>query len=103
MRHAPTRSEERLWGLLRAGALGVVFRRQYRIGRYIADFVATSARLVVEVDGGSHSGRERLDARRDRALERAGYRVLRLPAEVVLGNPSVAVERVRGALGPGRG
>ena len=39
------------------------------------------------------------DARRDRALERAGYRVLRLDAEFVVKRLPQAVGRVRAALG----
>jgi len=47
------------------------------------------------VDGGYHSERVRADARRDRALSRAGYRVLRLPAELVMRDLAAAVECVR--------
>ncbi len=70
MRHAPTRSEAALWAVLSGRRVGgVQFRRQYVIGgRWIADFAAPAARLVVEVDGSAHRGRERHDARRDRAL-----------------------------------
>jgi very-short-patch-repair endonuclease len=55
----------------------------------------------VEVDGGYHGEARRLrsDARRDRRLERAGYRVLRLPAQLVLSNLAQAMEQVRAALG----
>jgi very-short-patch-repair endonuclease len=38
---------------------------------------------VVEIDGPCHSRRVVADARRDRVLQRLGYRVLRLPAELV--------------------
>jgi len=93
-----TRSEEALWQRIRRGQLGVVFRRQVVIAGYIVDFAATAARLVVEVDGGWHAGREPLDARRDRRLACAGYRVLRLPAALVLEAPERAVELVRGAV-----
>jgi hypothetical protein len=47
------------------------------LGRYIADFLAPSAKLIVEVDGSHHARRVSADARRDEALRRAGYRVLR--------------------------
>ena len=50
MRHAPTASEAALWRRLRGRRLGVQFRRQVVLGRYIVDFVAPKARLVVEVD-----------------------------------------------------
>ncbi len=79
---------------------GVQFRRRYVLGgRWIADLAAPAARLVIEVDGSAHRGRERHDARRDRALEALGYRVLRLDAELVLGDLAAAVQRVREALG----
>jgi very-short-patch-repair endonuclease len=73
--------------------LGIAFRRQVIIAGFIADFppsgiakrvVAPSVRLVVEVDGRCHERRAARDARRDRKLERAGYRVVRLSAELVL-------------------
>ena len=98
MRFAPTASEERLWSAIRGRQLGVQFRRQVPIGRYIVDFLAPEARLVVEVDGGYHERRAGADARRERALRRAGYRVLRIESEVVNGELPAAVARIRGAL-----
>ena len=98
MRHQPTPSEEALWQAIRHSQLGVSFKRQFPIGNYIADFAAPGVKLVIEVDGGSHIGRVTVDARKDRALVRLGYRVLRLPAELVLGQLPVAVECVRLAL-----
>ena len=99
MRHTPTRSEAALWRLLSGGKLGVSFRRQVPLGgRYVADFLASSARLVVEVDGAWHHGRTQADARRDRVLRRLGYRVLHLPAKLVLQQPLAAVALVREAL-----
>jgi very-short-patch-repair endonuclease len=84
-RATPTLTEAILWQALRGSQLGVGFRRQVPIGRYIADFVAHSHRLIVEVDGGYHStpAQLRADARRDRYLGKLGYRVLRLPAAMV--------------------
>jgi very-short-patch-repair endonuclease len=99
MRHAPSRSEELLWRRALSGRqLGVHFRRQYRIGRFVADFAAPAVRLIVEVDGLWHGRRVAADVRRDRALKCAGWRVLRLPAELVERELSVAVERIRAAL-----
>ncbi len=37
MRFDQTRTEEALWRELRGGKLGAVVRRQYVVGRYIAD------------------------------------------------------------------
>jgi len=56
---------------------------------------------VVEVDGGYHRERAAADARRDRVLERLGWRVLRVSAvEVIAGAEAVAArvaEVIRGA------
>ena len=101
MREAGTASERALWQLLRGGQLGVVFRRQVPLlGFCIVDFLAVGAGLVVEVDGPYHAtpAQRRADARRDRRLCRAGYRVLRLTAAEVLGQPEQALARVVAAL-----
>ena len=104
MRFGATEAETRLWAELRGKRLGVSFRRQVPLlGRYIGDFVAQEARLVLEVDGGWHAGRERSDARRDEALRTAGYRVVRLPAELVLRDVPAAVARVVKALAASAG
>ena len=99
MRFALTPSEAALWEALRRGRLGVKFRRQVAVGDYIADFCAPRARLIVEVDGGYHARRVAADERRDRALRRLGYRVLRLDAALVMSRLPEAVARVREVLG----
>ncbi|MBK9002254.1 MAG: DUF559 domain-containing protein [Myxococcales bacterium] len=48
MRFALTDTEEMLWRELRGGRLGVAFRRQVPVGRYVVDFLAPSVKLVVE-------------------------------------------------------
>ncbi|MCA9591645.1 MAG: DUF559 domain-containing protein [Myxococcales bacterium] len=95
MRGEPTRSEAALWARLSGSRLGVGFRRQHVIGKYIVDFAAPKARLVVEVDEGYHVGRARKDATRDARLARAGWRVLRVSSEEAV---EVAVARVVAAL-----
>jgi very-short-patch-repair endonuclease len=101
MRSNPSWPEQKLWEAIRQGQLGMPFRRQVVVGRFIADFVAPRAKLVVEVDGRCHEQRRAADARRDRVLARLGYRVLRLEAELVVRQLPVALERVRAALAEG--
>jgi very-short-patch-repair endonuclease len=104
MRHAPTASEAQLFEALRGGALGVTFRRQVPLlGRYIADLLAPELRLVVEVDGGYHVQRGRADARRDRALARAGYVVVHVEAERVHSELTAVVEGIRAVVAELRG
>jgi BirA family biotin operon repressor/biotin-[acetyl-CoA-carboxylase] ligase len=97
-RHNLTESEQILWRQLSGKRLGIAFRRQVPIGKYVADFVAPGAMLIVEVDDRSHELRRTADARRDRDLGRLGYRVLRLPAELVHRNVEEAVSLIMVAL-----
>ncbi len=101
MRSAPTTTESLLWSRLSGSQLGVGFRRQLVIGDFIADFAAPARRLVVEVDGGFHAGRAGADARRDRALGRLGWRVVRVPAGLVARDLDAAVALVVAALADG--
>ena len=96
MRHQPTASEAALWQALRRGEAGVAFRRQVVVGgRYIADLLAPSIKLVVEVDGACHADQRVSDTRRDRVLSRLGYRVLHLDAGLVLRSLPLALQHVK--------
>jgi very-short-patch-repair endonuclease len=99
MRSHLTPSEARLWAAIHRRQLGVQFRRQVIVGgKFIADFLAAGAKLIVEVDGPDHERRRAADARRDAKLQRLGYRVLRLEAKLVMAQLPVAVERIRQVL-----
>jgi len=91
-------NERVLWSRISGKQLGVAFRRQFPVGKYIVDFVAPSAKLIVEVDDRSHELKRTADARRDRNLARLGYRVLRIDAELVRTNVAEAVARIVAAL-----
>ncbi|HEY1224739.1 MAG TPA: DUF559 domain-containing protein [Brevundimonas sp.] len=78
MRRAPSLNERRLWKLLRDRRLeGLKFRRQYKLGRYIADFICLRHRLIVEADGPHHDPDH--DSERDAWLTAENFRVLRFP------------------------
>ena len=56
-----THAEASLWRALRGRGLdGLKFVRQEPIGPYFADFVCRDKRLVVEIDGATHSTDEEL-------------------------------------------
>jgi very-short-patch-repair endonuclease len=93
LRRASTDAETHLWYHLRSRRLaGHKFRRQHPIGRHVADFACEEARLVVELDGGQHS--DSADALRTRALEAAGYQVLRFWNNDVLENTDGVLEEI---------
>lgn len=100
MRKQPSRAERAVWDLVRDRRLGVKFRRQLPIDRYIADFASIEAKLIVEIDGLSHDddAQAAYDAERDATLAALGWRVLRLRDALVLFSASDAAELIRKAL-----
>jgi very-short-patch-repair endonuclease len=100
-REAPSRAETLLWTALRDRRLGVKFRRQVPMGRYVVDFVCLEKRLIVESDGPAHDTPEQIahDRVRDAWLRSQGFIVLRLPDDLVVGATEIAVQRIRQALG----
>ena len=87
-----------MWFLLRDRRLAEhKLRRQVPIGPWIADFVCTQARLVVEIDGGQHADSQR-DTARDHDLESRGYRVVRYWNNDVLGNTEGVLSHLLGVL-----
>ena len=76
LRANQTPEETKLWYLLRDRRFSEFkFRRQKIIGKYIADFVCMSRKLIVEADGAHHD--VDADAPRDAYLRSLGFRVLR--------------------------
>ena len=54
LRKNPTRAEQKLWERLNKNQLGVKFRRQHSVYKYIADFYCHKLKLVIEIDGEYH-------------------------------------------------
>jgi crossover junction endodeoxyribonuclease RuvC/BirA family biotin operon repressor/biotin-[acetyl-CoA-carboxylase] ligase len=79
LRRKLTSAETILWWRLK-GVHGLHFKKQHPVGPFIADFACAAARLIIEVDGGTHgTDAERCyDARRDAWLARQGWRVVRI-------------------------
>ena len=97
LRREPTSAESKLWAELRNRQLeNFKFVRQEPIGNYVADFVCRERRLIVEIDGATHSTDEEVerDAVRTGSLERLGYRVIRFQNDDVYN----AMEGVLGSI-----
>ena len=78
LRTNATDAERKLWHFIRNRQLhGVRFNRQVPIGPYICDFVARSAKVIIELDGGQHASAAAYDSARTDFLQGRGYRVLR--------------------------
>lgn len=68
---------------------GFKFRRQHRIGHWIADFACIDLRLVLEIDGGVHEVDEVVtrDHHRQTQIEALGWTVIRFTNDTALGEP----------------
>jgi very-short-patch-repair endonuclease len=99
LRRDQTLAEKVVWNLVRNRRLGGFrFLRQVPIDRYFADFVCEAAKLIVELDGAAHDGREDYDDRRTETLELFGYVVLRFRNERVLADPGGTADKILAAL-----
>lgn len=95
LRSTGTPAEAALWLHLRRSQLaGLKFRRQASIGPYIVDFYCPQARLIVELDGASHTGQEARDAQRDSYFEQLGFRVCRFENRWVFESLEVVLDEI---------
>ena len=85
------------WSRLKnRGLQGAKFVRSEPIGPYFADFSCRTAKLVVEVDGATHSTEDEIarDKRRTAFLETEGYRVIRFSNEQVYENVEAVLDEI---------
>lgn len=64
------------------------------LNRFFGDFVFIAFKLVIEIDGQSHEGKEGYDRMRDEALRLKGWRVIRIRAYDHV-DGELAIERIR--------
>lgn len=101
LRNAMTKAEIALWSQLkRLRADGFHIRRQAPFRGYYLDFVCFSRRLVIEVDGDSHTSAEQIahDRVRGAVLRSEGFRVLRFSNGDVRTNLADVVKSIRAVL-----
>src|SRR5436305_6820250 len=80
LRRNKTSAEAMLWQALRNRALYAhKFVRQEPVGPYFADFCCRERKLIIELDGATHSteAERARDAKRTRFFESQNYRVIR--------------------------
>jgi len=103
LRQRQTEAEKRLWFKLRDNQIyGLKFRRQEPIGNFIVDFVNYDKKVVIEIDGGPHRGKEtaRYDQQRTQCLETEGFKVLRFWNSEIIDNLDKVVEKIKSFLVP---
>ena len=71
-------SEAKLWNQLKGKKIkGYQFTRQKPIDEYIVDFYCSKLKLIIEIDGITHSNTENLDIIRQNKLESLGFKIIR--------------------------
>ncbi len=97
MRKEATPAEAKLWQEIKGNQLGVKFRRQHPIGRYITDFYAREKSCIVEVDGDSHYRPDAIvyDQERDTYLNSLGLTILRFNNQEIYHNLAGVLETIK--------
>lgn len=87
MRNNSTKGEIKFWcELLRKKQTGYKFYRQKIFNHFIVDFYCAKLKIVIEIDGTSHEGKEEYDKRRESVLESLELKVIRYNDLQVLNN-----------------
>jgi very-short-patch-repair endonuclease len=96
LRKNMTLSEILLWQQIKGKrVLGYDFHRQKPIDEYVIDFYCPRLKLVLEIDGDSHDGKEETDRIRQDKLESMGLAVLRFWDSDVKSNVDGIVEQLK--------
>jgi very-short-patch-repair endonuclease len=101
LRSSQTSAEAKLWQALRNRRLARwKFRRQHPIDRHIVDFVTLDGKLIIEVDGVTHSkpSEVKRDKARSDVLEACGFLVVRISNTDVYDNLEGVLEMIESSL-----
>ncbi len=96
LRNNATPAERRLWSIVKGSKLGMKFRRQASIDKYIVDFYCPSHKVVVELDGEVHrqDDQHRYDVQRDKNISDLGITILRFENRIVFENPDFIISSI---------
>ncbi|MBZ0204199.1 MAG: DUF559 domain-containing protein [Ignavibacteria bacterium] len=95
LRNNATKAERLLWKEIKGRKLkGYQFSRQKPISNYIADFYSFKLKLVIELDGASHIGREEYDKKRQNDIELIGFTVLRFDNSEIENNIEAVINTI---------
>ena len=95
LRHNMTETEEILWERLRRKQLGVRFKAQHPIERFIADFYCHQSKLVIEVDGKIHEYQKEYDSGREAEIEKYGIKIIRFTNDEVIKDIDRVIEKIK--------
>ena len=97
LRKYETEAEKILWTKLNKNQMmGLQFRRQHPINRFIADFYCVKIKLVIEVDGSIHElpEYEVYDIGRSEILNDFGITVIRFSNEQIINDINSIIDKI---------
>ncbi|MEX2052148.1 MAG: DUF559 domain-containing protein [Candidatus Paceibacterota bacterium] len=99
LRKGETKEEKILWKQLRNRNLGIKFRRQHPIEKFIIDFYAPEIKLAIELDGYSHKGNSEYDNLRTEYLKSQKIKVIRFWNTEIEKNLDKVIEKIKENIG----
>ena len=102
LRSRQTSGEKKIWWKLRSSRFyGLKFRRQVPIGPFIVDFFCLEKKLIIEVDGWTHSepGAKEYDDMREKYLRKQGFDVFRISNSLAKDDTGLAIYKLECVLG----
>lgn len=102
LRKRETEAEKILWEKLSNKQLGVKFRRQHPLYRFVVDFYCHELQLVVEVDGSTHDLAEQAnyDEFRTMLINQLDIKVIRFRNDEVFEELDKVLETIRQHIPP---
>jgi len=97
LRNNPTDAERLLWQEINKSKLGVRFKMQHPLSRWIVDFYCHPLKLVIELDGGYHENKEQKekDEGRSHEINKFGIKILRFTNEEIEHNVLKVMDRIK--------
>ena len=98
LRRNLTPAEATLWKYLKSRQLcGMLWRRQFSVGKYVLDFYCHEKRLCIELDGQMHFtvGGDRSDLERTEYLNSKGIRVIRFENCDIWHNIDAVIDEIK--------
>ncbi len=100
LRREETRAEKMLWEALRNRKLGIKFRRQHPLEKFVLDFYAPKIKLAIELDGSPHKENFEYDSSRTEYLKSQDIKVLRFWNNEIEKNLGEVLDKIRALTPP---
>ena len=101
LRRNETLAEKHMWSQLRnRQLLGLKFKRQYSVDKFVIDFYCPEQKIAIELDGNVHELEDvkMNDLERQKYIETYGIKFIRIKNEEYLGNPNKVFAKLEAEL-----